>query len=261
MEPIVLPDQLICGYFDCSVFAGRSASPERTRTLFEIEYYLEDGRAVFSNGISYPIKRSHVLIGCPNQSCHSLLPFKTKYLKFNAVGTLAACLSELPPYFPVRRPYEAERLLDEIISCQASKQPPLTLGAKLLAFLTLLCEDAYAAPPVTEANVTVARAKAFIDAHYAEPIKLTDMAAAVSLSPNYFHTLFTSTYRQTPHEYLIDCRIRAAKELLRLSSLPMSEIAEQCGFVNQQYLGTIFKRQTGVAPGQYRKHYRQNYLL
>ncbi|MBQ9773479.1 MAG: helix-turn-helix transcriptional regulator [Clostridia bacterium] len=261
MEAILLPDQIVCGYFDCSVFSGLSTSPERTRTLFEIEYYLEDGLTTFSDGHAYPIRGGHVLIGRPGQVCNSLLPFKTKYLKCNATGALATCLSALPPYFPVHRTYEVEQLLDRVIAAHTDGNA-LKLGAALLSLLLLLTEEARAqALTIDPIHRALRDAKRFIEAHYAEPIKLSDVAAAVSLSPSYLHARFSDQYAITPHEYLLQCRIKAAKDLLCMSDRSILEIAEACGFANQQYLGTVFKQAVGLSPGKFRREHRRDYLI
>ena len=262
MGALYMPEQIVCGYFDCSVFAGLSESPERVRTLYEIEYYLEDGLTVFSDGEAYPIKRAHVLIGRPGQRCNSLLPFKTKYIKCNAEGLLAKQLCALPPYFPVRNAYEAERLFDEVIAAQTDPSAPLELTAKFFSLLSLLSAEALTIQTPTDPSaLAVSRAKQYIDRHFPEPIKLSDIAAAASLSPSYFHAVFSSMVGMTPHDYLTERRVRAASELLTLTSLTMPEIAERCGFANQQYLGTIFKSKIGMAPAQYRKKHLRGYLL
>lgn len=262
MEPLCIPTQIVCGYFDCSVFTGLSESPERVRTLYEIEYYLEDGLTVFSDGQAYPIKRAHVLVGLPGQRCNSLLPFKTKYVKCNAVGLLAEQLRALPPYFPVRHAYEAERLFDEVIAAQTDTRAPLELAASFFSLLSLLSADAHTSQTPTDPSaLAVSQAKNYMDRHFREPIRLSDVATAVSLSPSYFHSVFSASVGMTPHEYLTDCRIRAAMDLLSLTSLTMPEIAEKCGFANQQYLGTVFKAHTGLSPAQYRKHHRRDYLV
>lgn len=257
-----MPDQILCGYFDCSTFAGLSVSPERVRTLYEIEYYLEDGRSTFSDGTEYPIRRAHVLVGLPGQRCNSLLPFKTKYIKCNASGTLAERIAALPPYFPVRSSREVEHLFDGVIASQSESCDELTRAAAFFALLSHLSEEANAPRESTDPNtLVVTRAKKYVEEHLAEPVKLSDVAAAVSLSPSYFHTVFVSALNMTPHEYLTDCRVKAAMDLLSLTSLSMPEIAERCGFANQQYLGTVFKAHTGLSPAHYRKLHRRDYLV
>lgn len=264
MKDFKLPNNLLCGYFDCSVFAGLTASPERTRTLFEIEYYLSDGLTTYTNGRAYPIKRSHVLIGKPGERCNSLLPFQTKFLKFDADGTLADLLTALPEYFPVRHTEEIESLLDTVIEKSEETSPlsHIQLGAAFCSLIALLCEDAARTSVIDDPNTkAIKKAQHFICEHLKEPIQLSDIAAAVSLSPSYFHALFTASVGITPHDYLRDRRIDAAREMLCMTSLSISEIAERCGFLNQQYLGTVFRKKTGTSPAKYRKAYRENYLV
>ena len=259
----IFPTNLICGYFDCSIFGELKISPERTRTLFEIEYYLEDGKTTFSNGIAYPIRRDYVRISSPGEVGNSLLPFKTKYVKFHAEGKLREILSIAPRYFRVYRTLEAQALLDEILSLYASPgQNEMRLYGKLLTLISFLLEEAKQ-PQGTDSfkRTTVLRAKDFIKKHYSEPIKLCDIAREVNLSPNYFHALFSEATGDSPHDYLVDYRIRIAKQLLSTTSLPLSEIAEQCGFGNQQYLSMIFKKKNGISPKAYRISYERNYLI
>ena len=258
-----LSDSLRCGYFDCSIFGESTVSPLRRRTLFEIDYYLEDGKSTFSESTEYKIRKGYALIGRPGETCNSLLPFKTKFLKFSADGHLANLLHSAPTYFCVRRTYEVEQLFDEIIALHMSgEKNDMALCGKLLCLIAILIDDAKAHPDTSAPTERIiSDAKRFIDTHYAEPLRLADIAASLSLSPSYFHAVFTASCGITPHEYLIDRRIRAAREMLCATSLPIGVIAEQCGFSNQQYLGTVFKQRLGISPGNCRKAYRQSYLL
>ena len=259
----ILPTHLICGYFDCSMFGDLKISPERKRTLFEIEYYLEDGKTTFSNGIAYPIRRDFVRISSPGEVGNSLLPFKTKYVKFNAEGRLAEVLDKAPRYFRVHRTFEAQVLLDEILSLYTSPKPnEMLLYGKLLTLISLFLDDAKQ-PPDTDSfkRTAVLHAKEFIKKHYGEPIRLCDIAKEVNLSPNYFHTLFSEVTGISPHDYLVEHRIRIAKELLSTTPIPLSEIAERCGFGNQQYLTTVFKKRVGISPKTYRINASEDYLI
>ena len=258
-----MPSEIFCGYFDGSEFGDLTVSPKRTRKIFEINLYLQDGKSTYSDGVEYKIRKGYVLLGKPGEICNSLLPFETKFLKFSADGALAEQLLSLPTYFPLRRAFEAEQLLDEIIAQHTSHEVcELTLYGKLMLLLALLEEDARANQKSTSpATESVARAKQYIDLHYAKNLSLADVAASVSLSVTYFHTIFSEVCGVTPHEYLLARRVSAARELLCATSLPISEIAERCGFANQQYFGTVFKKRLGISPGGCRKAYRQKYLL
>lgn len=81
---------------------------------------------------------------------------------------------------------------------------------------------------------------------------LTEIAQQVSLSPYHFSRLFKLSTGLSPHQYLINCRITKAKQLLKTTALSISEIAMQAGFTDQSHLARHFKRQFGVPPSQFR---------
>ena len=261
-KEFLLPQNVLCGYFDCSEFGTLASSPKRKRTRFEIEYYLSDGKTTVSDEKVYLIRKNYILIGKPNEICNSELPFETKFLKFEAEGLLAQRLLSAPAYFPSLHPYETEALLDELIllSSQENADSVLFYG-KLLSLLSMILSDAQAGHALlSPTQEMMEKARAYVSENLAQPIKLSDIAASVSLSPSYFHALFSKAYGITPHDFLLRERIRCAKELLATTSLSMAEIAERCGFVTQQYLNSVFKRYVGVSPGKCRKEYRRNYF-
>lgn len=258
-----LPTTFRCGYFDCSVFGDLSRSPKRTRSVFEIEYYLENGKETYSDGRSYRIQKHHILIGRPGEVCNSDLPFKTKFLKLEAEGMLAEMLSSLPSYFPAIRTFEIEAQFDRLISLQMQDQRGSSLDSSsaLLSLLSLIVGDARRNEATEGTNVFFTeRAKGYIRAHCAESVRLSDIAAAVNLSPSYFHSVFTSCTGATPHAYLTECRLSMAREMLCATSLPIDEIARRCGFGSQQYMANVFHKHLGISPGKCRRAYRETYL-
>ena len=259
MEIRIVPESLICGYFDCSIFKGLKQSPKRIRTCYELEYYLEDGRLTYSDGVPSPIKRGYIRIGVPGEECYSLLPFKTKYVKFCAEGDLAAMMEGLPKLFRALRPLQIEELLDGVIRAAGGDEPDgMLLAGRLMLLLCAVRDDAAGA--VAVGGETVLRAKHFVEENLASPIRLADVAAEVSLSPNYFHTLFRDSEGVTLGSYICDRRLMLAGELLRTTDLPLSQIAERCGFCNQQYMAQLFKKKYGTTPLAYRKTAGEGYL-
>lgn len=258
----VLPTDLTAGSFDSRDHFGAHYSPERQVVRFEIEYYTEHGKETFVDGVGYPIRAGRVQIAKPGQHRYSRLPFRTRFLKFQAEGELAERLSSAPDFFESSHPERLCALFDEIILLNEAKSNELKLYAKLLSLLELVLYDARIPSEHSGASYAlVARARRYIEAHATEPIALADVAREVSLSPSYFHTLFTGATGKTPHEYLLSCRIGAAKRLLWDTEIPIAEVAERAGFGTQQYFGRVFKTATGKTPGQYRKNAGENYYM
>ena len=260
---LTLPQNIICGYFHSFEQFGDSAhTPLRTVEMFEIEFYQADGGITYCDDKAYHIQQNYIQIAKPGQVRHTQLPFTTQYLKFKADGELANHLMRAEDYFFSNHAEKIRKLLDDIIIVlDQTEINTLRLHSKLLAVLDLILNDA--AAPIQDASTvdTIRTAKRFIEKHAGEPIALDDIAATVNLSKTYFHSLFTNAVGQTPHDYLILCRINNAKKMLWDSRNSISFIAEHCGFGCQQYFNKIFKQKTGITPGQYRKSTNENYLI
>ena len=96
----------------------------------------------------------------------------------------------------------------------------------------------------------VKRAREFIEANYSRNLSLEQLAQAACLSPFHFQRVFRRYLGVSPHEYLIQFRIRKAKEYLR-EGAPLTQVALDTGFVDQSHFTRHFKRAVGVPPGRY----------
>lgn len=102
-------------------------------------------------------------------------------------------------------------------------------------------------------NSPALKAKAFMDSHYNKPIKMTDIADALNIHPNYLYSVFKKTYGQTPSNYLRSIRMAQASMLLTLTDYPISMISESLGYTNPFQFSTVFKSYYGLSPSAYRK--------
>jgi AraC family transcriptional regulator len=99
-----------------------------------------------------------------------------------------------------------------------------------------------------------------IQRNYAREISLDQLAATVHLSPFHLARRFKQTTGVSPHQYLIEVRVNAARALLDAGSgqRSLAEIAAAVGFADQSHLTRHFKRRFGVTPRQVRPgHQRQ----
>ena len=91
----------------------------------------------------------------------------------------------------------------------------------------------------------------YIHEHLTEDICLDEIADYLGLSRYYFCRLFKQSTGLSPYQYVIQCRVERAKQLLRRRGLSLGEIALACGFTNQSHLHRHFKRLTGVTPKRF----------
>lgn len=92
----------------------------------------------------------------------------------------------------------------------------------------------------------------FIEEHLCDSLSLDDMATACALSSSYFARRFKLSTGMPPHQYLIQKRVERAKRLLR-GSMPIVEVALECGFSHQEHLTNVFRRFTGQTPAGFRR--------
>jgi AraC family transcriptional regulator len=92
-----------------------------------------------------------------------------------------------------------------------------------------------------------------IDAHIAEAISLSDMAAAAGLSRMHFAAQFRLATGSKPHDFVLLQRIEAAKRLLICTPNDLVAIALTVGFQAQAHFSTVFKRLVGETPGRWRR--------
>lgn len=99
---------------------------------------------------------------------------------------------------------------------------------------------------------SVRLARRFLDRHYDRPITIAQLSREAALSPYHFIRLFRRVYKQTPHQYLVQQRIARAKELLRTTDLPVTDICNAVGFESLGSFSTLFRRDAGLSPSAYR---------
>jgi AraC-like DNA-binding protein len=98
----------------------------------------------------------------------------------------------------------------------------------------------------------IGRARAFLEQNFSAPTDLQTLADLADLSRFQLLRAFRRETGMTPHTYLIDCRVRAARRLLARGQ-SVADAALACGFADQSHLTRIFKAHAGLTPGRYRE--------
>jgi AraC-like DNA-binding protein len=96
------------------------------------------------------------------------------------------------------------------------------------------------------------RAKDLVDARYAEPLTVADLARAAQLSPAHFSRQFRRTFGESPHQYLLTRRLERAAALLRTTDWSVLRICLSVGLTSVGSFTTSFHRMYGVPPTAYR---------
>lgn len=102
-------------------------------------------------------------------------------------------------------------------------------------------------------NYKLRHATEYINDNFERDLNLAEIAAAVEMSVYHFARLFKQSTGLAPHQYIMECRIERAKELLTNKNLSLAEIAYRVGFASQSHFTTIFRKLTATTPKAYRE--------
>lgn len=93
-----------------------------------------------------------------------------------------------------------------------------------------------------------------IGKHYAEDLKIGDLASVSHMSETHFRRVFQKTMNMTPSDYLNLVRVQMACELMKKSEDSMEMVAEKCGFQSVSTFNRNFKKIVGTTPYQWKIH-------
>ncbi|HHV65450.1 MAG TPA: helix-turn-helix transcriptional regulator [Peptococcaceae bacterium] len=100
---------------------------------------------------------------------------------------------------------------------------------------------------------SINKAIEFLNECYNEDFSLEDIARVANLSPYHFVRVFKAETGVTPHQYLMNIRIKRVKEMLADKNLSISQAFSYCGMDYNGHFAALFKRKEGLTPSQYRK--------
>ncbi len=163
----------------------------------------------------------------------------------------AICLLCDPPLSSVRPDaegagYRAAELLQSMIEGQQDFQdvefiPPRTVVERLSTQVVAV-EDR-----------ELAKICRYIRQHACDGINVNDITAASLLSRRQLERRFREVLGRTPHQEITAIQIERVKQLLRETDLTLEQIASKAGYAHKESLSSVFKRETGETPGEYRR--------
>ena len=152
--------------------------------------------------------------------------------------------SIVPPFSEVA--YQAAAMLDRLM--QGDK---LERQEVLIPPSRVVCRQS--SDMLAIEDVQIAAAMQFLHKRLVDPIGVDDVAAAAALDRRTLERRFRGIIGRTPLQELQRLRLDAAKELLEDPSLTLDEVAFRSGFESRQWFMTVFRREVGQTPGQFRR--------
>lgn len=131
----------------------------------------------------------------------------------------------------------------------------IRLKAALLNWLAALLDEAYGrqSDGGGPLPLPVERALDFVHRRFGDPgLSLDGIAQASGLSRHHFGRVFLGTMNTSPVAYLRQVRLEHARNLLKDTSLRVSEVAREAGFSDPLHFSRVFRRFAGESPRKYR---------
>ncbi|AFM43374.1 response regulator containing CheY-like receiver domain and AraC-type DNA-binding domain [Desulfosporosinus acidiphilus SJ4] len=113
-----------------------------------------------------------------------------------------------------------------------------------------------ASQQTSQVQIMVRKAMDYIELNFANNISLNTVASHIHLSPAYLSRIFNEKTGVGFTEYLSEVRLKKAKQLLRMSTDTIDQIAAATGFSSSSYFSAIFKKHEGITPSEFRANNR-----
>jgi len=128
-----------------------------------------------------------------------------------------------------------------------------TQGIILQLLSRFLTPDTFTQSNITSIPSKIMDAISYIQINLNKNLTVAHLAERANQHPDYFSRLFQQHTGERPIAFIHEKRIERAQYLITTSNMPYEEIAFETGFENYTYFSRIFKKVTGMTPGQYRE--------
>src|ERR1700712_643683 len=114
----------------------------------------------------------------------------------------------------------------------------------------------YLSAPADETS-PAAKVQAYVMEHIGERLTVEKLAQIAGMSERNFARAFVEATELTPHEFVEQARIDAARNALESTVTPLKTIAYECGFGTADRMRIVFRQRLGVLPNDYRVSFQK----
>jgi len=278
MKPPIQHESLVVEEFEATTWD----EPQRLRDHFALVNIRRGTGTHLTHNQLTPYQANTLLLLGPADSYHfaidqptrfGLLRFTDDYLEsLTATGPHAGAWQQLRAaarHTPLGRagglalglaePQLGALLAILFAECNGRPPAPNALAASLMGAVLNLVGRQLGAPPQPAAHSyaagVVQRLLAHIRHHIAEPgrLRIEALASAFAYSPSHLSELFRQETGESLRQYIVRYRLWLAENQLELSTLSVSQIADELGFVDVCHLNKLFKKRHRLTPTEYRR--------
>lgn len=244
----------------------------RTVKDYELDLFIGERRELFVDGAQYEVHEGDICFRKPGQRVygtgdnHAFL----LTLDFSGRGPIANYSRNTAKEI---QPLRAQELLDRIPTVLSTTHSEKYKHLFSVLMLQPDCNSTAAKALITEilyrinadiqhlrfkestpAPTPADQAAQYMQQNFGEEITLETLSKIACLDRSYLVRIFKQRYHETPIRYLIDIRLSNARDLVLETELPISEIAECCGYHNHSFFILQYKKKYGMSPAAHRKY-------
>lgn len=104
-----------------------------------------------------------------------------------------------------------------------------------------------------ESNSAISMVLEFIRSNIKENFNLKDLSDKAGMSTTSFYRFFKRELGMSPIEFILNEKIKIAKQLLKYPGIQINEVGFQSGFEDSNYFIRLFKKVEGITPKQYQQ--------
>jgi AraC-like DNA-binding protein len=97
----------------------------------------------------------------------------------------------------------------------------------------------------------------YLDSHVSESVRLEEIASAAHQSVEHVIRSFKAAYGMTPHQYLLESKIRLSCVMLAATDKTVEDIAAELGFYDAHHFSARFQKLQGCRPSVFRREFRR----
>jgi len=277
----LLPELSIFGWLRFHSTLTGGLQPDQHPNEYEIHYmvrghlrwWVENERLDFNTGQIFIVRPNELHGGDEG----SLQPCEHYWLRLKIPNAGAMPALTSPETAEIRKGFEQlshrtfpasrevseffERLLEEHRHRESSHSVPMARSLLHALLITVIRDHARYSHAAKQKPLTTWRVRRTLEwletRIYSEEGKIDGVAKQVGLSPAGLCARFKIETGYTVHEYLLHRRIEEARRRLAETTDALTTIALELGFSSSQYFATVFRRQNGTTPGEYRENHKR----
>jgi LacI family transcriptional regulator len=232
----------------CSVYTGRYSSARQWQRMQKaLQNWLRSLRLPVGILACNDARARHVL-----EACRALgLRVPEDVAVIGVDNDELMCELATPPLSSIeqgtrRLGYDAAALLDSLIDGEQPTErriiiPPAQLIAR------------HSTDVMSLGDPVLSRALRYLHSHACQGAQIEDIAAEAGCSRSSLEKRLRARLDRSVHAEIMRVKLRRVQELLIRSDLPLKAIADRAGFGSMQYMATVFRKATGLTPGQFRQ--------